>query len=65
MQAIFETLFDIVYLVSVITLGILMIRGSKGRKQYFLYGIMAVVPFIWYPGRSPCAPQVLVIVRQR
>lgn len=42
MQAIFETLFDIVYLVTVITLGIVMIRGSKGRKQYLLYGIMAV-----------------------
>ncbi|MGN1421357.1 MAG: hypothetical protein ACI4XC_07595 [Eubacterium sp.] len=42
MQAIFETIFDIVYLVSVITLGIIMIRGSKGRKQYLLYGIMAV-----------------------
>ncbi|MGN0535472.1 MAG: hypothetical protein ACI4IR_05690 [Eubacterium sp.] len=42
MQAIFETLFDIVYLVTVITLGILMIRGSKGRKQYFLFGVMAV-----------------------
>ena len=26
----------------VITLGILMMRGSKGRKQYLLYGIMAV-----------------------
>lgn len=39
MQAIFETLFDIVYLVTVITLGILMIRGSKGRKQYLLFGI--------------------------
>ena len=43
MQAIFETLFDIVYLISVITLGILMIRGSKGRKQYFLYGLLAVI----------------------
>lgn len=43
MQAIFETLFDIVYLVTVITLGILMIRKSNGRKQYFLFGIMAVV----------------------
>ena len=32
MQAIFETLFDIVYLVTVITLGILMIRGSRGEK---------------------------------
>ena len=42
MQAIFETLVDVAYLVTVITLGILMIRGSKGRKQYLLYGIMAV-----------------------
>lgn len=42
MQAIFETLFDIVYLVTVITLGILMIRSSKGKKQYFLFGVMAV-----------------------
>jgi len=42
MQAIFETLFDIVYLVTVITLGIRMIRSSKGRKQYLLFGIMAV-----------------------
>lgn len=42
MQAIFETLFDIVYLVSVITLGILMLRGSRGRKQFLLYGTMAV-----------------------
>ncbi|MGN1451421.1 MAG: hypothetical protein ACI4XQ_04945, partial [Eubacteriales bacterium] len=42
MQAIFETLFDIVYLVTVITLGVLMIRGSKGRTQYLLFGVMAV-----------------------
>ena len=42
MQAIFETLFDIVYLATVVTLGILMIRRSKGEKQYLLYGIMAV-----------------------
>ena len=42
MQAIFETLFDIVYLVTVITLGILMIRNSRGEKQYLLYGVMAV-----------------------
>lgn len=42
MQAIFETLFDIVYLVTVITLGVQMIRGSKGQKQFLLYGIMAV-----------------------
>ena len=43
MQAIMETLFDAVYLVSVITLGVLMIRGGKGRGQFRLFGIMAVV----------------------
>ncbi len=43
MQAIFETLFDIVYLTTVITLGIIMIRKSKGEKQYLLYGVMAVI----------------------
>lgn len=42
MQAIFETLFDIVYLVTVITLGVQMIRGSRGRTQYLLFGTMAV-----------------------
>ncbi len=43
MQAIMETLFDVVYLTTVITLGILMIKNSKGNKQYTLFGIMAVV----------------------
>lgn len=43
MQAIAETLFDIVYLVTVITLGIKMIQGSKGNTQFRLFGIMAVV----------------------
>ena len=42
MQAIFETVFDVIYLCTVITLGIIMICKSKGRKQYLLYGIMAV-----------------------
>ena len=42
MQAIFETAFDIVSLVLVITLGIRMIRGNAGRRQYLLFGIMAV-----------------------
>lgn len=42
-QAIFETLFAIVYLITVVALGILMIRGSNGRRQYFLYGMMAVI----------------------
>ena len=43
MQAIVETLFDAVYLVTVITIGILMIRGSKGNAQFRLFGLMAVV----------------------
>lgn len=42
MRAIMETAFDAVYLITVITLGILMIRKSEGRKQYQLFGIMAV-----------------------
>ena len=43
MQAITETLFDIIYLVTVITLGLRMIRGSKGNPQFRLFGWMAVV----------------------
>lgn len=43
MQAIFETLFDIVYLLTVIILGIRMIKGSRGIRQYQLFGMMAVV----------------------
>lgn len=43
MQAIAETLFDIVYLTTVITLGVRMIRGCKGNPQFQLFGIMAVV----------------------
>ena len=43
MQAIFETLFDIVYLISVITIGITMIIRSNGNRQYRLFGIMAII----------------------
>ena len=43
MQAIAETLFDIVYLTTVITLGVRMIRGCKGNSQFRLFGIMSVV----------------------
>lgn len=43
MQAMGETLFDIVYLICVITIGILMIHGSKGNRQFRLFGWMAVV----------------------
>ena len=42
MQAIVETLFDILYLSIVILMGTTMIRKSNGNKQYKLFGIMAV-----------------------
>lgn len=43
MQAIVETVFDAVYLVTVITLGILMILRSGNNRQFRLFGYMAVV----------------------
>lgn len=43
MQAIIETGFDTVYLITVIILGIVMIRKANGNKQYLLFGVMAVV----------------------
>ena len=43
MRTIFETAFDVVYLVSVIIIGILMVKKSKGDKQYLLFGLMAIV----------------------
>lgn len=43
MQAIFESIFDILYLITVITLGITMIKKSNGNSQFKLFGIMAVV----------------------
>lgn len=43
MQAIMETLFDVVYLTLVITIGLRMIRGSQGNGQFRLFGFMAVV----------------------
>ncbi len=42
MQAIMETAFDAVYLISVIIIGIMMITKGKGNKEYTLFGIMAV-----------------------
>lgn len=43
MQAVIETVFDVCYLVGVVTLGIIMIKNSRGNKQYRLFGFMAVV----------------------
>lgn len=42
MQAIFETVFDVLYLCTVITLGVLMLRRAT-EKQFRLFGAMAVV----------------------
>ena len=43
MQAIGETLFDILYLATVLTLGIRMLRRGGAPAQYRLFGAMAVV----------------------
>ncbi|WP_352420548.1 hypothetical protein [Proteiniborus sp.] len=43
MQAIMETLFDAVYLIGVITVGIIMVTKAKGNKQFKLFGLMAVL----------------------
>ena len=42
MQAIGETLFDVVYLATVITLGLIMMTKGKAKKEFFLFGVMAV-----------------------
>ena len=42
MQAVGETLFDVVYLTTVITIGIIMMVKGKGNYEFFLFGIMAV-----------------------
>lgn len=43
MQAIIETLFDVCYLVSVITIGIRMVKSSKNNRQFKLFGWMAII----------------------
>ena len=43
MQSVVETVFDAAYLITVITLGILMIRRSGQSRQFRLFGWMAVV----------------------
>ena len=43
MQAIMETAFDAVYLITVLTLGIRMIRQPGAARQFHLFGWMAVV----------------------
>ena len=69
MQAVMETLFDTVYLISVITIGIVMIRRCKGERQFRLFGCMAVVleqetPSIWFRVRWRSARPGWTIIRR-
>ncbi len=43
MQAIMEPVFEIAYLICVITLGVLVLRLAGGEKQFRLFGVMAIV----------------------
>ena len=43
MQAIMETAFDAVYLITVITTGVILVQRSKGRRQTLLFGLMAIL----------------------
>ena len=59
MQAIGETLFDVIYLVTVITVGIIMMTKGKDKKEFFLFGVMAVTlgcgdAFHLVPRAFPC-----------
>lgn len=42
MQAIMEPIFHVVYLTTVIVLGIIMIKNAKGNAYFKLFGIMSV-----------------------
>ncbi|MGL5043005.1 MAG: hypothetical protein ACRC6X_07935 [Culicoidibacterales bacterium] len=43
MQAVMETIFDIFYLGTVITIGVVMVRGAGWAKQYYLFGVLALI----------------------
>jgi hypothetical protein len=43
MQKIMEPIFEIPYLIGVVVLGIIIIAKSKGKKQYVLFGAMAII----------------------
>lgn len=43
MQAVMETLFDVIYLVTVITMGVMMIRRAGSDSVEKKFGVMAVV----------------------
>lgn len=43
MQGIMETLFDVWYLITVITIGFIMFNNANKNKQYKLFGFMAIL----------------------
>lgn len=43
MQAIMETIFDVLYLTGVIIVGIIMMKNAKSNKQTFMFGFMSVL----------------------
>jgi len=74
MQAIMEPIFEIPYLVGVVVLGILTVHAAGGRRQFLLFGIMAVIlgcgdafhliPRMWYlitTGTTAIADQAVAL----
>lgn len=43
MQAIMEPIFHVVYLTTVITLGIIMIRKSENNQYFKMFGFMSLI----------------------
>lgn len=43
MQAIMETLFDAIYLFTVIIVGVVMVKRAKGDRLHKLFGLMAII----------------------
>lgn len=43
MQAIMETAFDLAYFAVALTLGVMLLRDARGRTQYLLFGLMALL----------------------
>ena len=43
MQAIMETVFDLLYFASALWLGVALLKNARGRAQYLLFGSMALL----------------------
>ena len=43
MQAIMETIFDVLYFAVALYLGIVLLKDARGRVQYILFGAMALI----------------------